>query len=141
MSCTVVGRVVDSGIKLPLFLSRISAGPLLPVEADVYDLVGLTEMLGLTGESYLVKAEGDSMRDVGIHPGGTLVVAVGEEARDGNVVIAIVGGEMTVKRVCREGRQLYLVPGNEAYDRVPVEDDLDVWGVVTAVVHDLRLRR
>lgn len=141
MSCTVLGRVVDPGIELPFFLSRISAGPLLPVEADVYDLVGLTDILGLTGESYLVQAEGDSMRDVGIHPGGTLVVAVGEEPRDGNVVIAIVGGEMTVKRVCREGRQLYLVPGNEAYDRIPVDDDLDVWGVVTSVVHDLRSRR
>lgn len=138
MSCIVLGRVVDSGVKLPLFLSRISAGPLLPVEADIYGMVDLTEMLGLTGASYLVQAEGDSMRDVGIHPGGTLVVAVGEEAREGSIVIAVVGGEMTVKRVCREGRQLYLVPGNEAYDRIPVDDDLDVWGVVTSVVHDLR---
>ncbi|NCC26535.1 MAG: hypothetical protein EOM25_15245, partial [Deltaproteobacteria bacterium] len=58
----------------------------------------------------------------------------------GKIVVAVLNGELTVKRLVRRGRSLFLAPENPDYEAIPVHEDLDflVWGVVEAVVRKLR---
>ena len=136
-----VARLVDTGDTVPLFLGRVSAGPPLPVEADLYDAVALADLLGMEGTSYLVRAEGSSMVGAGIHPGDALVVNTDTLARDGDIVVAAVGGHLTVKRARRSAGDVWLEPAEGGFDPIPVPpdaDDVAIWGVVATVVRSLR---
>jgi DNA polymerase V len=89
--------------------------------------------------TYFVRAQGDSMVDVGIFPGDVLVVDRSINATHGDIVIVSVNGELTAKML--ETRpKMRLVPMNNKYDPIDVPDDanLEVFGVATTVVHSLR---
>ena len=136
-----VARLVDAGDAVPLFLGRVSAGPPLPVEADLYDVVALADLLGMEGTSYVVRAEGFSMSGAGISPGDALVVNTEAPPRDGDVVVAVVGGEFTVKRARVSAGDVWLEPSTGGFDPIPVRpdaDDVAVWGVVATVVRSLK---
>lgn len=131
-------RATGLSRRLPFFLAGVSAGPPSPVETDLHDLVAIGDVLGVRGRTYVVRADGDSMTGDGIASGDRLVVDTDVEPVPGDVVVAIVGGEMTVKRLRTEDGQAVLVPANAAYPRIVVTVDVDVWGVVASVVHSLR---
>ena len=131
-------RATGLAQRLPFFLAGVSAGPPSPVEADLHDMVRIGDVLGAHGRTYVVRADGDSMTGDGITSGDRLVVDTDAEPTPGDVVVAIVGGEMTVKRLRTEHGQAVLVPANAAYPRIVVTEDVDVWGVVTSVIHSLR---
>lgn len=80
------------------------------------------------------------MTGAGIDPGDTLVVDRDAEPRDGQIVIAEVDGELTVKRVERRGRRLFLVPSNDDFEAIEVRPGMAfaVWGVVAFVLRDVR---
>lgn len=89
--------------------------------------------------TFFLRAEGESMRSAGIHPGDLLVVDRAIEPRDGSVVVAAVDGHLTVKRLqLREG-SAWLAPDTDdpAHAAIPLSEATDcrVWGVVTAVIH------
>jgi len=88
----------------------------------------------------VVRAEGESMLGAGIFPGDYLVVDRSLTPRPGNIVIAALDGEFTVKRLKRAGGKYLLVPENPAYPTVAVDEnsELSIWGVVTFVIHELR---
>ena len=147
MAVAILGLLsADLAVPLPLLLTRVPAGFPSPADDYVEALVDLNEICGVDGvATYLVRAEGDSMIEAGIWPGDVLVVDRAEEPRSGDVVIAAVCGELTIKRVRVEGgrqRRVWLVPENEAYAAVEVtaEMGLEVWGVVRFVLHGLRGR-
>jgi DNA polymerase V len=77
------------------------------------------------------------MIDAGIHPGDLLVVDRALEPTSGRVVIAVVNGELTVKRLQRQRGKLYLVPENPDYQPLEISEAMafEVWGVVTTVIH------
>jgi DNA polymerase V len=79
------------------------------------------------------------MIGAGIHAGDILIVDRSLEARDGKVVIAVVNGELLVKRLRMEKRKIYLAPENPDYPPLVITDlmDFEVWGVVTNVIHPL----
>jgi len=87
--------------------------------------------------TFFVRVEGDSMIRAGIHSGDILIVDRSLEARNNNVVVAVVNGEFTVKRLRRQGPSLFLHPANEAYQPTEVtpQMDFDIWGVVVYVIH------
>jgi DNA polymerase V len=89
--------------------------------------------------TYFVRAQGDSMIDAGIFPGDVLVVDRSIAATHGDVVIASVNGELTVKRL-ETNPKTRLVPMNSHHDPIdiPEEADLEVFGVATTVIHSLR---
>jgi len=89
--------------------------------------------------TFFVRAAGDSMIGAGIHPGDLLIVDRSIEARDRNVVIAVVNGELTVKRIRMRKRKITLEPENDNYATRQIDEDaeFEVWGVVTNVVHAL----
>jgi DNA polymerase V len=125
---------------LPLFLERVSAGfpsPAADYEEGRLDLNRY--LIKNPPATFFVRVAGDSMIGAGIHPGDLLVVDRSLEPRDKNVVIAALGGELTVKRIRIRRKKLYLEAENETYAprEISAEADFEVWGVVTSVIHPL----
>ncbi|NBV54968.1 MAG: hypothetical protein EBR79_04555 [Proteobacteria bacterium] len=91
------------------------------------------------GSTFFVRVQGDSMLNAGIHEGDILVVDRSLEAREGSIVIAVLDGELTVKRLRRKNGQVELVPENDRYPVIVVhpEQEFRIWGVVTTVVHSV----
>lgn len=124
----------------PLFLSQIPAGFPSPADDYVEASLDLNEhLIGEEAATFFVRVAGGSMRAAGIHDGDLLVVDRSEEPADGDVVIAALDGELTVKRYrCRDGTP-QLVPEAEGHDPIPIEpgQELRVWGVVQHAVHEV----
>jgi len=89
--------------------------------------------------TFFVRVAGYSMIGAGIHSGDLLVVDRSLEPRDKSVVIAVVDGELTVKRIRIGKKKITLEPENENYSVQQITEDTDfqVWGIVTNVIHAL----
>lgn len=89
--------------------------------------------------TFYLKATGHSMLGAGIHPNDLLVVDRALEPGHNSVVIAVVDGGLTVKRLYIEGGRVKLMPENSEYAPLEIhpESDLTIWGVVTHVIHAL----
>lgn len=87
--------------------------------------------------TFFVRVSGDSMKGAGILPGDLLVVDRSLEACSGKIVVAVVQGEFTVKRLLKKKEIFYLMAENMDYPplKITPEMDFQVWGVVTWVVH------
>jgi len=123
---------------LPLYLSKVRAG--FPSPADDYldKKLDLNEhLIKNPAATFFVRVTGNSMVNAGIKSGDLLIVDRSLEAKDKRIVVAIVNGEFTVKRIHKKGDKLYLTPENEKYASLEVKEDMDfeVWGVVVHVIH------
>jgi len=81
-----------------------------------------------------------SMIDVGIHPNDLLIVDRSLRPASGRVIIAVINGELTVKRLIKkENNKLFLMPENSNYPILEITEDMEfmIWGVVTNVIHPL----
>jgi repressor LexA len=106
---------------LPI-IGRVAAGqPILAVE-HVEDHSAVPPSFFKPAADFLLRVHGESMRDVGILDGDLLAVAKAETARNGQIVVARVGDEVTVKRYQREGQAVRLVAENPEFS--PIEVDL-----------------
>ncbi len=122
----------------PLVLTRIPAGFPSPADDYVDGTLDLNDLVIRRPEAtFFVRVEGDSMVGAGIHSGDLLVIERDVEVRDGDVVVAALDGEMTVKRVRRGEEALWLVADNDAYPPQRVTTELVIWGVVQHVVHEV----
>jgi DNA polymerase V len=137
----ILGRAVsESSQAAPLYLERISAG--FPSPADDYIETALdlnTYLVRNPAATFMVRVSGDSMTGAGINDGDILVVDRSEEPVPGRIVVAVLDGELTVKRLVRKDGQILLAPENPRYKPIAVaaEQDLHVWGVVSGVVRRL----
>ena len=125
-------------LKIPLFESGVSAG--FPSPADDYlDLpIDLNEFLiKHPAATFYVRVKGNSMEGAGIRNGDLLIVDRAEEPRNKSIVLGIIDGEFTVKRIKKKGSDLYLMPDNPEFKPIKINENMDfqVWGVVTYVVH------
>lgn len=123
-------------IVLPLFSDLVQCGFPSPAADYVEQRIDLNELLvAHPSSTYFVKAAGDSMIEAGISDGDLLVVDSSRTAEHGDIVIAAVEGEFTVKRL-QLRPTVQLNPMNSAYSPIVVgcEDTLDVFGVVTFIV-------
>jgi len=123
-----------------LFEAEVSAGfpsPAADYEEDKLDLNRY--LIKNPAATFFVRAIGDSMVGAGIHCGDLLVVDRSLEPRDKSVVIAVIDGELTVKRIRIKKKKFTLEPENENYSVQEITEDTDfqVWGVVTNVIHAL----
>ena len=124
----------------PLFLASVSAGFPSPAEDYIEGRLDLNRhLIKHPAATFFVRVAGDSMIGAGIHPGDILVVDRALEPQDSNVVIAVIDGELTVKRISQSHGKLFLVPDNKAYQPLEIleEMEFEVWGVVTSVIHSL----
>ena len=123
-------------IELPLFLERVACGFPSPAQDYVEDRLDLNRLaVRHPSATYFIKVSGDSMIGAGIGDGDLLVVDSSRTAEHGDIVIAAVEGEFTVKRL-QLRPTVQLIPMNSAYSPIVVgsEDTLDVFGVVTFIV-------
>ncbi|MBA7485066.1 Protein UmuD [subsurface metagenome] len=123
-----------------IFMATVPAGfpsPAADYEEGKLDLN--RHLIRNPAATFFVRVTGDSMVKAGIHNGDLLVVDRSIEPRDKNVVIAVVNGELTVKRIRIRKNGLTLEAENEAYQSQEINDEIEfeVWGVVTNVIHAL----
>jgi len=87
--------------------------------------------------TFFVRVAGESMREAGIHSGDVLIVDRALTPSDGSVIIAVVNGELTVKRLSKRQGKLMLMPENQQYPPLSITETtaFEVWGVVTYVIH------
>ena len=119
-------QATDDGVgeihKLPL-LGSIAAGAPLLAEENVDEYLAVPEPLSRGGEEFLLRIRGDSMIDAGILDGDIVVIRRTQDARNGEIVAALVGddesaNEATVKRFFREGTRVRLQPENDALEPI-----------------------
>ncbi|MEG3640823.1 transcriptional repressor LexA [Magnetococcus sp. PR-3] len=130
--------VEQTEFPIPLAGSRVAAGFPSPADDFVEAQLDLNQhLVKHPAATFFVRVSGDSMIDAGIHPGDILVVDRALEAESGQIVIAVLDGELTVKRLEKRSNKLFLMPENRAYPPIEVteEADLVIWGVVTSTVH------
>lgn len=127
-------RLHDSPVReLPLF-GYIAAGR--PLEVDVSDeTIAVPEHLTTRGDNYVLKVRGDSMIDDGILDGDLVIIARRDEASNGDMVVANVSGEVTLKRLYREGERVRLQPANSMMGPIYARArDVAVQGVVIGLM-------
>ncbi|HEF0124968.1 TPA: translesion error-prone DNA polymerase V autoproteolytic subunit [Citrobacter youngae] len=123
-------------VALPLFGDLVPCGFPSPAQDYVEKRIDLNELLVQhPSATYFVKSSGDSMIGAGIGNGDLLVVDRSRKPVHGDIVIAAIDGEFTVKRL-QLNPVVMLIPENSAYApiRINSEDTLDIFGVVTFIV-------
>ena len=127
-------------LNLPLYLSPVSAGFPSPAEDFIEEKLDLNSyLINNQPATFLVKVQGESMKNAGINSGDILVVDKSKEAVNGKIVVAVIDGELTVKRISKQKNKISLMPENENYQAIEIknENDLMVWGVVVGVVRKI----
>ena len=124
-------------LELPLFSSRVPAGFPSPGDDYIDQTLDLNELVKHPSDTFLVKVEGDSMINAGIHDGDILVVDRALEADNNKVVVANLDGELTVKRLSIKDTSVLLMPENPKYEPIEIRplSDFRIMGVVTFVIH------
>ncbi len=102
---------------LPL-VGHVAAGQPVLAEENIEDYVQTPDIAGGDDGGYLLRVKGESMKNAGILDGDLVVVRQQETASDGDIVVALVGEEATVKRFFREADHVRLQPENEAMDPI-----------------------
>lgn len=132
---------VDSAndkILLPLVGPRVAAGFPSPADDYMEDYLDLNQLLISEKENtYLVRVKGESMINIGIFPKDLLIVDRSRDPIDGDIVIAVLDGELTVKRLEKRGNRVALVAENKKFPPIVVREDQEflVWGIVTHCIH------
>ena len=116
-----VKNAVSPSNGLPLVGSVAAGAPLL-AEENIEEYVAVPAVAGGDEGDYVLRVKGDSMRDAGILDGDHVVVRKQETARDGEIVVALIGDEATVKTVRHERDALRLEPANPAYKPLRTRD-------------------
>jgi DNA polymerase V len=123
-----------------LFSSSVPAGFPSPADDHIENQLDLNEhFIRNPAATFCVRVTGESMSDAGIFPGDILIVDRSREAVHGSIVIAVVEGELTVKRLYKKDGRLALNPENPAYQPIHINRDVDliIWGVVSGVTRKL----
>ena len=123
---------------IPLLTDSVSAG--FPSPADDYteENIDLNEhLIRNPFSTFFLRVKGDSMINSGIHDKDLIIVDKSLNPKPGNIVIAMIDGEFTVKRFSIKNNKLYLKAENRNYPDFNLEDysDVHIWGVVIYSIH------
>ena len=119
-------------ISRPIYMSSVAAGFPSPAEDYVEGTLDLNKyLIKHPAATFFVRVSGESMIKAGIFPDDILIVDRSLEATDKKIVIAVLDGELTVKRLRYRGNQIFLEPENDSYQsiRVTEEAGFEIWGV------------
>ena len=122
-------RVVRPGVPL---VGQVAAGTPILAEENIEDILEVPALLGAESGDYALNVRGDSMKDAGILPGDVVIVRPADEANNGEIVVALLEDEATVKRYFREADAIRLQPENPAYEPI-ISRDVEVIGRVIGV--------
>jgi len=115
-------------------IASISAGFPSPAEDFTEFSISLDKhLIQNPAATFMAYANGESMVQAGIHHGDILIIDRSLNAKDGDIIISVINGEFTVKKISMMNDKLFLVPKNSQYRSVEISDDMDfeVWGIVT----------
>jgi len=134
------GRLIPGSIASTIrILGTVEAGFPSPAEEALADTLSLDDLLIQNPEAtFLLKVSGDSMIEAGILPGDLVLVDKGQIPKTGDIVIAEVDGEWTMKYLKKRGESVTLIPANPNYKAIKPKEELKIAGVVTAVVRKYR---
>jgi DNA polymerase V len=124
----------------PLFIVTVPAGFPSPAEDYAEGPLDLNQhLICHPAATFFVRVKGDSMTGVGIYSGDLLIVDRAITPTNGSIIIAVVNGDLTVKRLHQSHGHITLLPENPAYEPIEIGHDVDfaVWGVVTKAIHFL----
>ena len=119
-------------VTVPL-LGEVAAGVPIPAEQEYLEMLPLPESFVGSGEHFILNVRGSSMIDIGILDGDMVVVRRQETADNGEIVVAMIDGEATVKRFYRENGGFRLQPENAAMEPI-LTDHVIILGKVTALL-------
>jgi DNA polymerase V len=125
-------------MKISFFLNSVAAGFPSPADDVVEKKLDLNELLiKHPAATFFVKVEGHSMQDAHIFSGDILIIDRSLQASSGSIVVAVINGEFTVKRLINKQNRLWLVAENKAYPAMEITPEMEfqIWGVVTYVIH------
>ncbi len=132
----LIPRFTKFGIPLAGY---VQAGFPSPAEEELVDTMTLDQYLVRRPEaSFLLKVTGDSMIEAGIMPGDIVIIERGKNPKNGDVVLAEIDREWTLKYYRKEGKEISLVPANPKYPVLYPKEELQIAGVVAAVVRRYR---
>jgi len=121
----------------PLFASAVTAGFPSPADDFIEGALDLNKhLVRRPAATFFVRVEGASMNGAGIFAGDLLIVDRSLEARPGHIVVAVVGGDLTVKRLVQTRAGWQLMAEHPDYPPIPLDDGAEcaIWGVVTGSV-------
>ncbi|MCA1788800.1 MAG: translesion error-prone DNA polymerase V autoproteolytic subunit [Thioalkalivibrio sp.] len=124
-----------------MFGHKVRAGFPSPADDYVEAFLDLNEhLIEHVDATFFVQATGDSMTGAGIQEGNLLVVDRALEARHGDIVIAVIDGDLTVKRLEKREGKIRLVAENPAYEPIELKEgqELTIWGIVTSVIQRIK---
>lgn len=132
--------ISDSKVWLDVCTWKVPAGFPSPAADHTRKRLDLNEHLIRNKEAtFVFRVKGDSMIGIGIYEDDKLLIDRSIEPQHGNVVLAVLNHEFTVKRLHRRGGVIKLVPENPRYPTIVVkeEEEFSIWGVVTYNLHKL----
>jgi repressor LexA len=119
---------------IPL-VGNVAAGFPSPAEEELREVISMDEYLVTKPDSsFLLKVTGDSMIDAGIMEGDLVIVERGRSPKSGDIVLAEVDGQWTMKYFRRKGKDVVLEAANSAYPVIRPKEELKIGGVITAAV-------
>jgi DNA polymerase V len=138
MQTEIIIPEINEKKNLNFYTSQIPAGFPSPAEDFMEKRLDLNEyLIKNQAATFLIKVNGNSMVNAGIFDGDILIIDRSLEAKDGKIVLGVLNGEFTIKRIRKKGKKLLLTPENENYNAIEITEEMDfqVWGVVTYSIH------
>ncbi len=137
LTLDIYSAQTETMLALPLLPFGVSAG----FPSPALDFIDLTidlnkHLIKHPSATFYGRVKGESMKDAGIHDGDLLVIDKSIEPIDGKIAVCYIDGEFTLKRIKLNKKGLWLMPANEKYEPIKVEEhnDLKIWGVITHVI-------
>ena len=133
-----------SFIRCPLVSSPVAAGFPSPADDYIDSAIDLNEhLIAHPSATFFVRAKGHSMLGAGIRDGDTLIVDRAINAKHGDIVVAVLNGDFTVKKLHQKSGLVALQAEHADFPLIKIQDgaDFEVWGVVTWVLHSTNSKR
>jgi DNA polymerase V len=123
---------------LPLFASKVKAGFPSPADDFIEKPLDLNDLvIKHKAATFFIKVEGTSMEDAFIFEGDILVIDRAQKPLNKSIVLAIINGEFTVKRLLQKKEGIFLVAEKKGFKPIVITSSMDfeIWGVVTYIIH------
>jgi len=130
--------VGEKTIDVPFYQSNVPAGFPSPAENFMdLDLSLQDYLVQNPSATFCVRVTGDSMKNAGISSGDVMIIDRALEPKNNTIVLAVLDGEFTVKRIQKKADELFLKPENKNFKAIQITEEMNfqVWGVVTHIIH------
>lgn len=143
ISLTEILTIKTGFLPIPILEGSVPAGFPSPAGDYLEPTINLEDFVtDHPNATYCVKVTGDSMNGIGISSGDMLIIDKALGAVSGDIVVAVLNGDFTVKEFQKSGTTISLIPHNPKFKKIIISegDHLEIWGVVTVAIKDFKKR-